>query len=138
MRIGELAERLGVNPKTIRYYEAIGLLAAPERTPSGYRIYGDDAIERLTFIKSAQRLGIRLGEVREILGLRDRHEPPCPYVREVLRSQVADIDQRIAELGALRDQLVALDQIADHLPEPAPGHCQIIEHADKQLIREST
>src|SRR5690606_16567547 len=72
MRIGELAERLGVNPKTIRYYESIGLLSPPERTPAGYRIYGEDALERLTFIKTAQRLGITLDETREILALRDR------------------------------------------------------------------
>ncbi|MDQ3642053.1 MAG: heavy metal-responsive transcriptional regulator [Actinomycetota bacterium] len=135
MRIGQLGDRLGVNPKTIRYYEDIGLLPAPGRTPAGYRIYGDDAIERLTFIKTAQRLGITLDEVREILGLRDRGEPPCGYVREMLRRQVGDIDQRIAELGELRDQLLALEKIADRLPEPGPGQCRIIDHARKEAER---
>lgn len=128
MQIGQLADRLGLNPKTIRYYEDIGLLPEPERTPSGYRIYGDDDHERLTFIKTAQRLGITLDEVREILILRDQGDQPCGYVRNVLRRQVDEIDQRIAELRVLRRQLVALDEIADRLPEAEPGQCRLIEH----------
>lgn len=133
MRIGELADRLGVNPKTIRYYEDIGLLAAPARTPSGYRTYADETVERVTFIKTAQRLGISLDEIREILALRDRGEPPCGYVRDVLRRQVADINLRMAELRALRDELVALDGIADRLPQAEAGRCRIIEHTRKEL-----
>ena len=134
MRIGELADHLGVNPKTIRYYEDIGLLPAPERTPGGYRSFGEDAVERLTFIKTAQRLGITLDEVREILALRDRGEAPCAYVRDVLRRQVADIQQRLAELAAMRDELVALDELADRLVQSGPGRCSIIDHARKELI----
>ena len=74
MRIGELAGRLGVNPKTIRYYESIGLLPDPGRTPSGYRVYDEDAVDRLRFIRTAQRLGVTLDEVKEILGFRERGE----------------------------------------------------------------
>ena len=134
MRIGQLADRLGLNAKTIRYYEDIGLVPAPERTPAGYRVYGEDTLERLTFIKTAQRLGITLDEVREILALRDRGDPPCSYVRGVLRRQVAEIDQRMGELAALRDELVALDEIADRLPTAEPGQCRIIDHARDQLV----
>ncbi len=130
MRIGELADQLGLNPKTIRYYESIGLLPAPDRTPSGYRDYDDErSAEVLTFIKAAQRLGISLDEIREILAFRERGEPPCSYVRGVLRRQVDEIDERIAELRHLRKELVTLDQIADGLPDPGPGRCRLIEHA---------
>ena len=132
MRIGELATELGLNTKTIRYYESIGLLPEPVRTPSGYRDYDDRAHELLTFIRSAQRLGISLDEIREILTFRDRGEQPCNYVRGVLRRQVDDIDERIAELRQLRKQLVALDALADQLPEPQPGQCQLIEHARRE------
>lgn len=128
MRIGQLADQLGLNPKTIRYYESIGLLADPGRTPSGYRIYSDDDLERLTFIKTAQRLGITLDEIREILAFRDRGDQPCGYVRDVLRRQVDEIDERIAELRQLRRELVTLDDIADQLPDPGPGQCRLIEH----------
>lgn len=129
MRIGELADQLGLNPRTIRYYESIGLLPEPERTPSGYRDYDERTGALLTFIKTAQRLGISLDEIREILALRECGEPPCSYVRAVLRQQVDEIDERIAELRHLRKELVTLDQVADDLPDPGPGRCRMIEHA---------
>ncbi|MEW6152747.1 MAG: heavy metal-responsive transcriptional regulator [Actinomycetota bacterium] len=128
MRIGELGKRLAVNPKTIRYYEGIGLLPQPERTASGYRTYDEEDVERLTFIKAAQRLGITLDEIREILAFRERGERPCKYVRRVLRREVAEIDQRLADLTALRDELVALERMADQLPESRPGTCGLIDH----------
>lgn len=133
MRIGELADQLGLNPKTIRYYENIGLLPEPERTPSGYRDYDERTGELVTFIKTAQRLGISLDEIREILAFREQRQPPCSYVRSVLRRQVDEIDERIAELRHLRKELVTLDQIAEELPDPRPGHCRIIDHARKEL-----
>ena len=129
MRIGELADRLGVNPKTIRYYESIGLLPEPERTASGYRDYDEGAVDQLTFIRTAQRLGVTLDEVKEILGLRERGEAPCAYVRGVLDTQVDTIDRRIAELQALRGQLTELAAEADNLPPADVGiACQLIEH----------
>lgn len=120
---------MDVNPKTIRFYESIGLLPEPERTSSGYRDYEEDAVDRLTFIRTAQRLGITLDEVKEILGFRDRGEAPCTYVRGVLDAQLSTIDRRIAELEELRDQLVDLAVDADNLPPASDGvTCQLIEH----------
>src|ERR671932_519652 len=105
MRIGELAERLGVTTKAIRFYESIGLVPDPPRTPAGYRIYDEADAERLTFVKTAQRLGLRLDEIKEIIALRDRGERPCAYVAGVLDRQVADLNQRIREMRRLRDEL---------------------------------
>ncbi|NUR25342.1 MAG: heavy metal-responsive transcriptional regulator [Catenulispora sp.] len=130
MRIGQLADQLGLNPKTIRFYEAGGLLPEPDRTASGYRSYTATDAERVTFIKTAQRLGMSLDEIREVLAFRDRGEPPCAYVRRTLRAQVAGIDQRITELVQLRDQLVALDAQTEDLTEDEGCYCGIIEHAD--------
>jgi DNA-binding transcriptional MerR regulator len=129
MRIGELAGKVGVNPKTIRYYESIGVLPEPERTSSGYRDYDESYAGRLTFIRTAQRLGITLDEVKEILVFRERGEAPCVYVREVLDTQAASIERRIRELQELHGQLVELAAEADDLP-PAPAEvtCQLIEH----------
>ena len=129
MRIGELSDRLGVNPKTVRYYESIGLLPEPERTPSGYRIYTEADIDRVAFIKTAQRLGITLDEIREILALRDRGERPCGYVRDVLRREVAAVGNRLVELRQLREHLIELDRLADTLSEADDGFtCQLIDH----------
>src|SRR5919109_145162 len=104
MRIGELAERLGITTKAIRFYESIGLLPDPPRTPAGYRVYGEADAERLTFVKTAQRLGLRLDEITEIIAFRDRGEQPCAYVAEVLQRQLSELDGRIREMRTLRDE----------------------------------
>jgi DNA-binding transcriptional MerR regulator len=138
MRIGELGERVGVNPKTIRYYEEIGLLPEPTRLRSGYRAYTDDAA-RLGFIKSAQRLGLALDEIREILALRDGGRRPCGYVRGVLRREVAELDGRIRELRRLRQELRRLDALAAAIAEetPAAGEaiCPLIERGREHVRR---
>ena len=130
MKIGELAGELGLNTKTIRYYESIGVLPEPMRTASGYRDYDAAYIGRLRFIRTAQRLGISLDEVREILAFRDRGEAPCAFVRGVLDAQVDTIDRKISELQELRSQLVDLAVHADGLPPAEAGStCRLIEHA---------
>ncbi len=116
-----------MNPKTIRYYESIGLLPEPVRTRSGYRDYDGSYVNRLTFIRTAQRLGITLDEVREILAFRERGEAPCSYVRGVLDAQLESIDRRIRELQDLRRQLTELSVAADRLPDVG-GTCRLIEH----------
>ena len=128
MRIGELADRVGVNTKTIRYYEHIELLPEPARGPSGYRDYTEDDVERLTFVKSAQRLGLSLAEISEILRLRARAEPPCDYVLGVLDAQLADLDRRLAEMSELRRELVALRASAEDVPRNGGCYCAVIEH----------
>ncbi len=134
MRIGELGERLGVNTKTIRYYESIGLVPEPERTSSGYRIYSEADVERLVFIKSAQRLGLALDEVREILALRERGEAPCDYVRSLISQEVADIDHRLEELQGLREELVALERRAQDTAGTKGSICGLIEHVRQKTV----
>src|SRR4051794_1818824 len=102
MRIGQLADRLGVTTKSIRFYESIGLFPDPARTPSGYRNYGDADVDRLTFVKTAQRLGLSLDEIGEIIAFRDRGQQPCRYVAQLLRRQVVELDGRIREMRRLR------------------------------------
>ena len=126
MRIGELAWQLGVNPKTIRFYEAIGLLPEPSRTRGNYRDYTAEDADRLRFIKTAQRLGLSLDEIGEILGFAERGEPPCGYVRERLHAEVTAIDARIRELRALRAELLDLQAKAARLPPATDGYCPII------------
>ncbi|MEX0658386.1 MAG: heavy metal-responsive transcriptional regulator [Egibacteraceae bacterium] len=128
MRIGELAARVGVNPKTVRYYESIGLLPAPARTDAGYRVYGEDDIDRLAFIRRAQRLELALGEVREILALRERGERPCGYVLDIAQTRLEELDRRIADMQDTRRELHALLQTAGDPPDDDGCYCQLIEH----------
>ena len=102
MRIGEAAAAVGVTSKTIRFYEDRGLLPPAERSANGYREYGRDAITRLEFIRRCQIAGLTLAQIQEILCIRDSGITPCTRVRDVLGQQLIDLDERVAELTALR------------------------------------
>ena len=134
MRIGELAQRLNLNPRTLRYYESIGLLAEPERTHSGYRDYSDVDLERVQFVKSAQRLGLSLDEIKEILAFKDRGELPCDYVLTVIEREAEDLNRRIREMKQLRDELKILKEKAQRVPKARLRDdacvCHIIENQD--------
>jgi DNA-binding transcriptional MerR regulator len=129
MRIGELASRSGLAPSAVRYYEQLGLLAEPERTVSGYRSYADDTLDRLTFIRSAQAVGLSLAEVGQVLGVRDAGEAPCRVVTELIDHRYADVRARIAELQALEQELARLQKRAARLRvrdcDPS-GICHVI------------
>jgi DNA-binding transcriptional MerR regulator len=106
--IGQVARQTGINPKTIRYYEEIGLLPRPRRGDNNYRVYSEDTVIRIKFIKKAKSLGFTLKEIREILALRDRGFKPCSHVRSLLKQRIFDVEQKISELTALRAQLKRL------------------------------
>ena len=108
MRIGELAARFGLNPKTIRYYEEIGLLPRADRSDSGYRRYDERDAERLGFIRRAKTLGLSLDEIRDILSVQTEGEPPCGQVLDLIDMKISAIDQRMAELAAFRTELATL------------------------------
>lgn len=106
LKIGDLAKRFGLNVRTLRYYEAIGLLPEPARTESGYRLYSAEDARRLQFVLQAKRVGFSLEEIRRIVQL-GRHGAACGYVRETLARHLAEIDRQIADLQCLRAELSA-------------------------------
>jgi len=108
MQIGEVARKIGVATSAIRFYEESGLLPEPNRTPSGYREYEPSVIDRLTFIRAGQAVGLTLAELREVLGIRDRGEAPCTHVADLIDRRLNEIDQRIKDLRSLRRDLTAL------------------------------
>ncbi len=103
--IGRLAAEFGINPRTLRYYEARRLLTAPERTAGGYRLYDDAAVRRLGFIANAKSLGLTLAEIRRILAVRDSGKCPCDSVRSTLRAHVERTDRQIVHLNMLKTEL---------------------------------
>ena len=105
MTVSTLGAEVGLSAATVRYYEHLGLLPAPERTAAGYRQYQQDAISRLRFIKSAQRVGLRLREIAELLASCDQGLCPCGHGEALLRARMAEIDAQVAELLAVRDEL---------------------------------
>lgn len=118
MLIGDAARRSGVPPKTLRYYEDIGLIDAPERSTSGYRDYDEQVLERLAFIRSSQALGLSLSEIRGIIALRDGGETPCSHVLDLVQRRSSKIDQTIRDLKALKADLGQLLERSQHL-DPA-------------------
>ncbi len=127
VRIGELATELGLNPKTIRYYEEIGLLPAPQRTPAGYRLYTAADRERLQFIGKAKAIGLTLEEIREILTLRRDGERPCAHVLALLDQKLATVDAQLRTLTDFRQDLVALREEAAETMSGDACVCGIIE-----------
>ena len=129
VKIGELGDQCGVTAKTIRYYESIGLLDEPVRTASGYRDYGDDAVERLRFIRDAQATGLTLAEISSVLELKGAGERSCAHTMALIESHVASIDAQMQQLADARSELSSLAERAKAL-DPAsctdPNRCQVI------------
>lgn len=133
MTIGELAQRLGLNPRTLRYYERIGLIPPAERTGSGYRVYSTADEERVRFIKSAQRLGLNLGEIKETLAFRERGERPCSYVAGLIDERLGEVNQRLRELRAFKRELTDLRERMrrEGVVEGDAPYCHYIESVDQ-------
>jgi len=111
LTVSKLAGEVGTSSDTLRYYERIGLLPEPARSPAGYRLYGAEAVERVRFIKRAQRSGLRLEEIGELLAIRERGLCPCGRTRRMLEEKVSGLTEEMAALQRLRDDIqVMLDQ----------------------------
>ena len=123
LRVAELAAAAGVSSDTVRYYEKIGLLLPADRTPAGYRIFDPAVVDRLQFIQGAQRLGLTLEDIKNLLAIRDTGECPCEPAEVLLRRRLADLDAELARLTALRDQMLAMvDALPSaDCPPPSPG-----------------
>jgi MerR family mercuric resistance operon transcriptional regulator len=127
LRSGQVAAAAGVNLQTLRYYERRGLLAEPERSLGGHRLYPPDAVTVLRVIKAAQRLGFTLDEVADLLDAgRHRHgrRRPEPGLRSRARSKLTEVEARIADLQVIAGTLrAALDAGCDDLVACAANSC---------------
>ncbi|MFV1978869.1 MAG: heavy metal-responsive transcriptional regulator, partial [Myxococcota bacterium] len=117
MTIGKLAKRAGVGVETIRFYERKGLLPEPPRRYSGYREYPESAIDRVRFIRRAKELGFTLREVGELLELRIQPGTTCRQISDRATAKIADIEERIRSLEAMR---TALAKLAADCPASGP------------------
>jgi DNA-binding transcriptional MerR regulator len=108
LTIGKVARRVGVRPSAIRYYERQGMLRPNLRSSNGYRFYSDDMVNLLLFVKRTQSLGITLKEIKPLLDLASQGQQPCSHVKQLARKHVREIDDKISELQALRNELRTL------------------------------
>ena len=124
LSIGELSKQSGVNIETIRYYEKIGVMPAPDRSASGYRLYGADHLKRLSFVRRSRQLGFSLDEIRGLLRLVDGHAYTCAQVRKLTLDHLAEIRRKIADLKRL--ERVMAEMAAQCSGDRAP-ECAVID-----------
>lgn len=124
-RISELADQCGVNKETIRYYERRQLLPPPLRTKTGYRMYSEDAVRRVKFIKRLQELGFSLTEIHKLLGIVDQDTERCQNMYEFVSKKVDEVQRQIEDLKRMK---CVLQELKKRCPdEKALYECPIIE-----------
>ncbi len=124
-RIGEIAKKCNVNKETLRYYERMGLIPEPIRTDSGYRLYSEETINRILFIKRMQELGFTLTEIHKLLGVVDKDDVRCSDMYEFVVEKIKDVQMKIRDLKRI-EQL--LNELKEHCPdEKSIYECPIIE-----------
>jgi Cd(II)/Pb(II)-responsive transcriptional regulator len=110
MKIGELAKVAHCSVETIRYYEKEALLPKTARSEGNFRVYGAAHVERLRFIRNCRNLDMSHEEIRTLLALTDRPQDGCGGINDVFDQHIAHVDERMAELAQLKQQLTALRQ----------------------------
>lgn len=130
LTIGRLGRRAGIEPKTLRYYDRVGLVRPSRRTAAGYRIYDHGALERLDFIRRAKGLGMSLADIRRILAFRDEGAAPCTHVQALVARNLAEAESQLARLSVLRKDLRRLQtELRRRLPKNAgsAADCQCFD-----------
>lgn len=122
--IGDLGRATATKVETIRYYERIGLIAAPGRTAGNYRAYGQSDLERLSFIRRSRALGFPLEQVRALLDLADRRDQSCETVDALVRTHLTHIATKLADLRSLQREL---KQLLSQCGQGTIADCRIIE-----------
>ena len=116
MKILEFAQLTGLSPKTIRYYESIGIQSAPRRAPNGYREYSEQDLERARFVAGIRSLDLSLDEIAEILAMRDRREAPCRTLLDLIEQKADQIEERIRLLRQMEIDLRQLHKLGLTFP----------------------
>ena len=118
LTVSALADQAGLSADTVRYYERVGLLPEPARSPAGYRLYDQAAVGRLRLIKGAQRAGLRLREIGELLQVADQGQCPCGHTETLLRERLAEVRTELERLRSLEADLARLLERQPDAPCP--------------------
>lgn len=129
--IGQLADEVGLNIETVRFYERRGLIPKPPRNESGYRQFPKETVEQIKFIKNAKELGFTLREVSELLSLRVTHDSSCADVRLKAEKKIGEIEEKIDTLTRIKTVLKRLTAACK--TGAADGECHFL----KELVKDS-
>ncbi|HVC89352.1 MAG TPA: MerR family transcriptional regulator [Acidobacteriaceae bacterium] len=133
LTVGWLAKNAGVNPETVRYYERQGLVSPAARTEAGYRIYQQESVRRIRFIKRAQELGFSLNEIKELLSLRVDADATASDVRVRALARLVSVEEKIRHLQDIQQSLTQLIESC-HGGGPA-SECPILENLDGKVFQ---
>ena len=122
--IGALSKRTGVHIETLRFYERDGLFPPPPRTTGGHRVYDEDHVKRLTFIRRSRELGFTLREVRELLALVDRKDFTCDEIKELTLGHAGQVHNKIADLKKIE---TVLRDMAAQCDRGAVPECPVVD-----------
>jgi len=125
VKIGQLSRETSIKVTTVRFYESIGLLETPARTASGRRTYLPSDVERLSFIRNGRRLGFSIDEIRSLIALSDQPERDCAEAGQIAALHLANVEERLRQLEALRDELAAMSSVGCSARRMAD--CRIIQ-----------
>jgi MerR family mercuric resistance operon transcriptional regulator len=126
MTRGEVAEKAGVNPETLRYYERKDLIPKPPRSDGGFRLYDDSYVERLRFIRRAKDLGFTLAEIKDLLELRVDDEATCRDVKAQADEKIEEVEEKIRALQRIRNALTQLAAACEDSQGPT-SECPILD-----------
>jgi len=132
MTIGKLAKRADVSADTLRFYEDEGLLLPNKKSESGYRLYGEDAVRRLDFIKHAQQCGMTLSEIRQLLELKANDRACCSDVRGLAIQKKLQLEQKIKTMKAMSHALSELIEICTAGDQPLDD-CPILAALESSM-----
>ncbi len=135
LKIGELARLAGIGIEALRFYERQGLLTPSTRTESGYRLYGEDALEQLDFVRRSQALGFSLAEIAAIVAESRAGRKPCSTVRDLVRQRIRELDERLAELKRYRRELAKTLEGWESLGDVKGHVCGLIESTAPPTVR---
>jgi len=139
MKIQEFSRQTGLSAKTIRYYESIGVLRSPKRTPNGYRQYNEGDLERARFVAGARSLELSLDEISELLAMQDHREAPCRTMLNQIKHKADQISERIFLLQQMEKDLRKLYKLGLTFPtDDVDGKnciCHLVKQRSKSSLR---
>ena len=131
MYVRDVARCVGLTAQAIRFYERLGLIQRPHRTRAGYRVYSAATLERVQFIKDAQRLGFSLEEIREVVRLKYSGQSPCDCVRKMRNGTLRDLKDQIKQMDQMRREIATCLRASRkraRLPHSVSLICPIVQN----------
>jgi DNA-binding transcriptional MerR regulator len=123
LKIGQLARNAGVTAKAIRFYERKRILPPARRAVNRYRLYDEDTVDMLRFIKQASSLGLTLAEIKEIISIREGGRPPCTHVHRLFRDKAVELDRKLKDLVEVRRRIDQSLRAWNHRPRSSGTVC---------------